>query len=391
MAPQPHLQPHMAAVHQVVGIGGDMQDVVEERVDETVGGENGQSHGVDNDPAQEVGDRGEGLYQTAEPLAAHLCQEDGEGHGQPAGDDADAAQAQGVLDDAQDVGAGSVTLEQVGEPAEAHEVLRRQLAAGLVVEKGVPPTPQGQVGEHEGQRQDGQEHEENLILFQHLHFFFQLRPLAGYHLEESGQQDHRRQYGIQPEAGGEVGRNPVIRGCHDLGVSHENAAQTASHDNGAGERENQSLALHPGVAHGHAPTDGGKDDAQYQNDAGDHHQYKGAGLHPPSGQGPLKLAYQGVIGDTGREQGDVAVDSCGDSPRVEAGVENGRAGQEDGDPVDNVYRVRAGLCICLSQCRCWHVHPSNSLFVLLGSTPQQQAAYAACCVLNVFFALQKIS
>lgn len=59
-------------------------------------GKQGKGHGIDQHPADEIGQGGQGLYRFLKPFAADLRQENGKGHRQPGCQDCQSAHGKGI-------------------------------------------------------------------------------------------------------------------------------------------------------------------------------------------------------------------------------------------------------------------------------------------------------
>lgn len=92
---------------------------MEEAVDHTFTREHGEGQGVDEDPADKVRQCGYGLNEFTEPDSLDLCQEDGEDHREPGEENAQSADAEGVLDDLKQLINLDLILDQGVKPFEA--------------------------------------------------------------------------------------------------------------------------------------------------------------------------------------------------------------------------------------------------------------------------------
>jgi hypothetical protein len=128
-------------------------------VDQTGTVEYEEGHSVDQDPAYEVGHGGKGLDNFFIVRVSDEVQEDGEGHREPGEEDGQAAHGEGIDEDVKDLAAFGDVGEEVHEPVETDDGGIKEIEGGAVIEEGVSPALEGEVGEKEDQEDEGGDHE----------------------------------------------------------------------------------------------------------------------------------------------------------------------------------------------------------------------------------------
>ena len=191
-------------------------------------------------PGNEVGQGGEHLHALLEADMGDFVEEDGEHHGQPAGDQVQAAHAEGVLQHADDVVPVALVGEHLREPLQPHKLLLAHGNAELVVVEGIAPAVQGQVAEQEHRQQEGQHHQEELVLLGQL-----------LHMGKVGEE--RREY---QQRQGNVQIQRPRRGAHDLGhLQGNNQPAAYPHRKGGQEQQNRPALVRVPQEHRHAQHD----------------------------------------------------------------------------------------------------------------------------------------
>ena len=119
--PQPHLEPHVLIVQQIVDRPVDPSHALREITDDAVTVEDGECNGEHQHPADEVRERRNGLNKFLVRHALDLIQEDREDHREPGKEQADAADRERIAEHFKELFQSGGILHHVYKPFECHE------------------------------------------------------------------------------------------------------------------------------------------------------------------------------------------------------------------------------------------------------------------------------